>query len=114
MSYNPSIHQQLLQIKSGIRVPEVGICCNLKIFSDYGTKRLHKAIMSWPLRKGTGHLWPVEGTRYKYCKSSGNYSLWSNPRRIKLLDYLIEYYKPKGRNEETILIKDKISKSLLK
>jgi hypothetical protein len=97
VTYNPSIHRQLIQIKSGHRAPDIGICNNLNIFSDYGTRRLHKAIMSWPLRKSNTHLWPVEGTHNEYCKSSDNYTIWQNPRRLALLDYLIEYYKPKGK-----------------
>ncbi len=95
---NLSVHRQLLKIKAGHRAPEIGICNNLYIFSDYGTRRLHKAIMSWPLRKGNSHHWPVEGTDNKYCKSGNAGTLWQNPRRLALLDYLIEYYKPKGQS----------------
>ena len=100
-----SIHRQLLQIKSGHRAPDIGICNNLDpIRSSYAQRKFINAILSWPQRKGKGHSYPVEGSMSKYSQSSKEYTLWSNPRRIKLLDYLIEYYKPQ----------DKISKSLLK
>jgi len=102
--YNPSIHRQLLQIKAGHRAPDIGICNNLCIFSDYGTKRLHKAILSWPQRKGEGHSYPVEGSMRKYCEAAISFTMWKNPRRLALLNYLIEYYKPQA----------KISKALLK
>lgn len=36
----------------------------------------------------------VEGDLQGYCEAADKETLWDNPRRHALLDYLIEYTKP--------------------
>lgn len=99
------IYDQLKRIKvkryepdCGICEPDCGICGNLS-FGSYTSERrdVEKAISEWPDAKGNpgdGFSYPVEGRREGYWASKAAGTLWDNPRRLALLDYLIEYFKP--------------------
>lgn len=94
-----SVHRQLLRIKKGHRAHYKGICNNLyQLRTKKAQSKFINAIKSWPLRRGTSLSYPVEGDMNLYVQATSNDTIWEDPRRLALLDYLIEYYKPKGRS----------------
>ena len=74
-----------------------GICGNLRtLVGDEKWKEtsLHlRGLMDrWPETSGD-RFYPVEGSAAKYLSSARHRTLWDNPRRIALLDWLIGEYE---------------------
>lgn len=55
------------------------------------------AISNWPEiyedENGKSTTYPVEGSFDRYKHELYNYKIWQNPKRIRLLDYLISYFQ---------------------
>jgi len=91
-----SIHRQLLSIKRAPKWDTVGICANMDFGSTRTALKFCDAMEVWPLAKGfIKYATPVEGSMQLYLKSVADKTIWQNPRRHALLDYLISYYTPK-------------------
>jgi len=77
-----------------------GICANVILemgnsYSKKTTKRIHKLMAAWPLNETGGYYYPVGGIeQYRVEEKEG--ILWHNPRRVQLLQWMIEQteYKP--------------------
>lgn len=67
-----------------------GICGNMRtLVGDEVMPRLRALMSQWPkARKCEGY--PVEGSVTEYMNSVRQKTLWENPRRIALLDWLIK------------------------
>lgn len=94
----------LIHIKENIdEMPNCGICLIIQRWASkiehHSWRRqinhtLETEIASWPLiakcarGKAIEH-WPVDGA-YQYMIQQGEKRLWQNPRRLELLDYLID------------------------
>ena len=101
------IYNRLLEIKEGIKViSHGGICVNLVYNSDFNDvfenkykhvleKWLKEQFQAWPeCHKYEGTLekdifYPING-KSGYRKEDNNVSYWKNPKRHRLLDFLIE------------------------
>jgi hypothetical protein len=93
-----SIHRQLLRIKRRPKWDSVGICSNMDFGSTYSAEKFFNVMKEWPFAAGSNKSTaPVEGTLTKYLDSVDKGTIWQNPRRHALLDYLIGYYTPKAR-----------------
>lgn len=74
-----------------------GICGNLRtLVGDEKWKEtslhLRSLMDEWPETSGD-RFYPVEGSGAKYLSSARHRTLWDNPRRIALLDWLIGEYE---------------------
>lgn len=80
-----------------------GICVNVE--SDYisvdAIRHMYKImsdfVRDYPHPEGTKvdknwfpHVYPVEGNTYTYTGAAIDGTLWTNPRRLQLLDYIID------------------------
>jgi hypothetical protein len=91
-----SIHRQLLSIKRAPRWVSVGICSNMDFGSKSSAQKFYDVMEKWPFAIGSNKSTaPVEGTLTKYLASVDKGTIWQNPRRHALLNYLIGYYTPK-------------------
>lgn len=96
--------QELLEVLKEIKHRPVrldqGICGNLRTTvgdEKWKVMSLHlRAMMDkWPERL-PNRFYPVEGTQERYMADAANRILWQNPRRIALLDWLIEELEGNG------------------
>jgi len=93
-----SIHRQLLSIKRAPKWSTVGICANMDFGSNYSANKFFDIMETWPLAVGSAKSTsPVEGSLTKYLDAVDKGTIWQNPRRHALLDYLISYYTPKTK-----------------
>ncbi len=91
-----SIHRQLLRIKRRPKWESVGICSNMDFGSISSEQKFYDVMEKWPFAQGrVKHATPVEGSMKLYLKSVDEGTIWQNPRRHALLNYLIGYYTPK-------------------
>lgn len=49
-----------------------------------------RLLARWPDAAGLDANYPVEGLRYEYMVSQRDGTVWQNPRRIALLDWMIK------------------------
>jgi len=110
-SHERRLNQALKQIfckamlwRSGAFTPDFvtghGICGNVimqmgNAYSKKTTKHIQKLRAAWPLNETGGCYYPVGGY-YEYMADQSNRTMWQNPRRIQLLQWMIEQteYKP--------------------
>ena len=100
-----TILKRLLEIKEGVNVNKnEGICFNLYLYTDHNrnikptgiinNEWLKEQFQSWPEchvhEDGTKSLGFPVGGAVEYWEEKDKGTLWKNPRRLKLLDYLIE------------------------
>lgn len=100
------LHRALVAVKTGPVDRLHGICGNVgaKLYArrwwrewlapyNMCLHELGNLVTAWPSRHPTQPLYPVDGlVIYGYEASIG--TLWENPRRLALLDWLIEETKP--------------------
>lgn len=88
MSHSNSVlNEALRKIRNGDRCVSVGICRNVEADTD-----LLALMRKWPLAEGETSF-PVGGAvEYRNERIAG--TLWDNPRRLQLLDWLIEQTDP--------------------
>ena len=74
---------------------DVGICGNVEETTPYELKEL---MVEWPANAAKLHSlrqnYPVEGSRDGYDAGAEAGTLWENPRRHELLDWLIKELEP--------------------
>ena len=87
----------LKQIRDdGPQLLHCGICGNVDTMAADEVdemallRELNKTIRKWPATAREEDSFPVEGNSLQFLKDAANLSLWNNPRRIALLDWLIE------------------------
>lgn len=88
------LYMRLLQIKLvGPQHSSTGICENIRLACSFPAYELLKAgINSWPDK--LCDIFPVEGTFKAYAQASARNALWDDPKRLALLDYLIDCTEP--------------------
>lgn len=79
----------------GPTTDECGICGNVRVLvprkmRDAIQERLSCLIARWPQLNCCAIVFPVEGYATPYHASGKAKTLWKNPRRIYLLNYLIQ------------------------
>ena len=72
-----------------------GICGNVRLLVPRKQRveiqdKLYSLTQRWPEYKGTGLVYPVEGSGWLYRESVRLNILWKNSRRIYLLNYMIK------------------------
>lgn len=94
MSIEQLVLQRLIEVRDGNRL-EVGICGNvLSIFEtcdlkyDQADELLDELILRWPERDES-FIYPIGGQR-QYHEERDAGTLWQNPRRLALLNWMIE------------------------
>lgn len=71
----------------GPQIPSSGICANV----DYlGTRLPASLLLEWPGSIDPLAAYPVEGSLSVYNRDAAEGTLWKNPRRLALLDWLID------------------------
>lgn len=96
--YKEELHTALCAVKAEERVGNVGICRCVRIelydvFTYEGDIEsamwyLTEAILAWP-KRFNDRAYPVGGYD-EYIDEDKAGTIWQNPRRLELLDYLIE------------------------
>lgn len=96
--YREELHTALCAIKAGQRLEGTGICRSVRAAlgeaftyeNDIESAMTHltEAMEAWPESIGDKYC-PVGGEA-EYIKESICGTIWQNPRRLALLDYLIE------------------------
>ena len=87
------LHQMLLQVKrEGTAI--CSQCMVMEAYTDEVGKELEDLLARWPGRRGEAKCLPVEGRMSLFHETAANKTLWENPRRHALLDWLIEETKP--------------------
>ena len=71
----------------GPQIPSSGICANMTYL---GTSLPEDLLAAWPDGIENPESCPVEGSFDCYCQSGYLGTLWQNPRRLALLDWLID------------------------
>ena len=88
------IYNELVSMRTFRRYSNLaGICTNLQHLNNDDHRKAVIAMGTWPDTSGDP-IFPVEGESWEYHESACADTLWENPRRLALLEYLIEYFKP--------------------
>ena len=101
----------LIHLKEhGPWVKNHGICINVWCFADESNLRespkyqlyrdditfaMERAIHKWPNKHELHDFHPVGGAS-EYTEAVKNGTVWQNPRRLELLDFIIDYLNTKG------------------
>lgn len=80
---------------NGPTTDDYGICGNVRILvprkmRDDIQEKVTQLIQRWPQAEKNSLMFPVEGYATPYHASRRAKTLWKNPRRIYLLNYLIQ------------------------
>lgn len=87
------LHQRLLQVKR----EGPSICYQLRLMAaeqDALKIQMRMLLARWPGRRGEAKYVPVEGSMSLFHEAAVKETLWEDPRRHALLDWLIEETKP--------------------
>ena len=88
------IYNELVSMRTFRRYSNLaGICANLQHLNTDSRTKVILAMRTWP-EGFKDSSFPVEGESWEYNRDAHNDTLWENPRRLALLEYLIEYFKP--------------------
>lgn len=83
----------LIQIKEdGPPLPNDGICANVDRLSGHDKEtsaEFEELMASWPESQDQRNIYPVEGSAHHYFMAQRHHSLWDNPKRHALLDWMI-------------------------
>lgn len=99
--------EALRTLKKFKPAPDNGICLNVQIHMGHLLRNCHNQIekqthmgtasysmrrllQRWPESKDTSGRFPVEGCERGYLQDMMRGTLWQNPRRIALLDWMIK------------------------
>lgn len=87
------LHQMLLQVKR----EGAAICSQCMVMEEHTwqlEEELDDLLARWPDRRGEAKCVPVEGRMSLFHEAAVKETLWENPRRHALLDWLLEETKP--------------------
>lgn len=79
-----------------LKLPQYGLCSSLGSLTHYPQlgSLLGQIFKLWP--SNLGDTWPVEGSNEAYQASIEAGTIWTDPRRLSLLDFMIEELQVRG------------------